>query len=165
MRLDLSEIVKNDGASLEVQVQETISELNELVDDVTFNQPVRFNGKLVNISGILKLEGHMETGYNTKCFRCLLDLNGTLSVDVKEDIIDGRTNPDSETYTYEGNFFEIDKLIKDYVLLNLPVRHVCDEDCKGLCYKCGSNLNVAACECKEETINPQMEALKDFFKN
>jgi len=59
----------------------------------------------------------------------------------------------------------LDSILKDNIILNLPVKKVCDDNCKGLCPRCGVNLNEKTCDCKDENINPQLEVLKKFFDN
>ena len=166
MRLNISDIVKQSGASLDIKFSENLLGLNELFEDVTFDGPVNFEGKLLNVSGILKLRGQISASYHTKCFRCLQNLKEEMSFEIQEDILDARSSTDSEAYTFEGYHFEIDKVIMDYIVINLPMRHECGSECKGLCLKCGNNLNTSSCVCsKEDTINPQMEALRDFFNS
>lgn len=166
MKLDISEIVKQSGASLDIKFSEKLEGLNELADDITFDGPISFEGKLMNIGGVLKLEGQIDAKYLTKCFRCLKDLEREMSFKIQEDLLDAARNQDSEAYTYEGNFFVIDKVIMDNIAVNLPMRHECSLECKGLCPKCGINLNTSSCDCsKEDSINPQMEVLRDYFKS
>ena len=163
MKLNISSIVKTSGASLDVVFNETIAALSSMVNDFTFSEPVSFNGQLVNHGNALKLDGRLSAEYITKCCRCLKDVNNSMSITIKEEFVSAE-NPeaDVDTYTYTGNFIEIDKVLTDNILLNLPIRLVCTKGCKGLCLKCGADLNTKPCECKEETIDPQMEILKNF---
>lgn len=165
MKVNISDLLKNDGSVLDLEFNDVIEELNSVVVDYQFNSPVNFTGKLVNASGILKLDGHLRTEYTAKCYRCLENVNRTMSIDVKENILNAEKNPDTENFTYEGNFILLDKVLTDNVILNLPMRQVCKEDCKGLCPKCGNNFNEKVCQCREDTINPKMEILKNFFNN
>ena len=82
---------------------------------------------------------------------------------IKENFVSIESDVEDESYTYEGKYVEIDKALKDNIVLNLPMKQLCKKECKGLCPKCGKNLNETACDCKEDDINLKMEALKDFF--
>jgi uncharacterized protein len=55
---------------------------------------------------------------------------------------------------------DVDHLVKENILLNLPVQPLCREDCRGLCQRCGANLNEGSCSCAEEEIDPRLELLK-----
>lgn len=54
--------------------------------------------------------------------------------------------------------------VRDYSILSIPLKNLCKEDCKGLCAKCGTNLNVDTCTCEDITINPVWEKLKELKK-
>jgi len=164
MKIDISDIIKVDGASLNVEFNEPISDLNSIIDEFEFNNPVGFKGNITNVSSILKLNGRLETEYKAKCFRCLKDIDCKIDLVVKENFVESGKNADYEAYTYEGNLVELDKVLIDNIFLSLPMKQVCSEDCKGLCPICGCNLNEEVCNCKQdEDINPKMEALKNYF--
>ncbi len=163
MKVNISDIVKSDGASLSLDICETIADLNTITDGFLFDSSVAFKGRLVNVSGILKLTGKLKADYKTRCFRCLAELDETISADIKEDFIDREKDTDGEAYTYEGNFIDISKVLQDNIILNLPVRQICSDNCKGLCKLCGTNLNEKSCECREEEFDPRMQVLHDFF--
>jgi uncharacterized protein len=60
---------------------------------------------------------------------------------------------------FEGNWLYADDLLRQYLLLELPMAPVCREDCKGLCPTCGQNLNEASCDCAPKEGHPAFEAL------
>lgn len=165
MRIDISDITKVDGASLEVSFEGQLEEFENTVGEITFDQPVNFEGSLTNQGGILKLAGTLKTSYSTKCYRCLEELAREVEVRVKEDFVSSDKKENlADAYTYEGNYIIIDKALKDNIILNLPMKQLCSEKCKGLCHRCGTNLNERNCDCKEDFINPKLEVLKNYFK-
>jgi uncharacterized protein len=163
MNINISDIVKTDGASLDIGFIETIDALNTYSDEFVLENPISFKGKLTNIGGILKLDGHLSLRYNTKCFRCLGDLSGELNINIKEDFVKDESNTDVEAYNYQGSCVSLDKALIDSIILELPMKQVCSKSCKGLCQRCGADLNVQSCGCMEEMLNPKMETLKDYF--
>jgi len=165
MKINISNIIKTDGASIDVEFNESLDHLNEIIDDFKFIEDASFNGSVVNKSGIHTLQGNLKTSYTTKCFRCLKDVVRTIDIYVKEDFYNGDDNTDTENYTFEKYHLETDDAIKDNLLLNLPMQTACSKDCKGLCFTCGADLNNGICGCKANETNFKMEALKDFFKS
>jgi len=165
MKIDVSSIVKINGASLDVKFDEAIAELNDLETGFVFKDNVRFEGVLTNAGGVLKLNGGLKASYNVKCGRCVKDIEDSLELKIREDIIEGSDAADVDAYTYNDNYILLDSILKDNIILNLPVKKVCDDDCKGLCPRCGANLNEKTCDCKDDYINPQLEVLKKFFDN
>jgi uncharacterized protein len=164
MKVNVSDIVKTDGASLKVSFREYITDLGDAEDQFQFPEPVEFEGELVNVGGMSKLSGRLQTAYRTDCYRCLKEVDGLVDVMIQENFVESENSTDHEAYTYEGNYVFIDKVLQDSILLNLPMKQVCEEACKGLCPKCGSNRNMEDCSCIEDTTDPRMEALKDFFQ-
>jgi len=66
--------------------------------------------------------------------------------------------------TYEGDYLEIDDLAREQLLLALPTRQLCREDCKGLCLTCGADLNTGTCQCEHQEVDPRWAALAALKK-
>ncbi len=58
---------------------------------------------------------------------------------------------------------ELDEVVISDILLDLPQKNLCRSDCKGLCPKCGQNLNSGKCECEGKTVDPRLEILKQLM--
>ena len=66
------------------------------------------------------------------------------------------------TYLEEGRI-DTDHLLRENILLSLPVQPLCHEDCRGLCSRCGANLNQGACTCTETRVDPRLQALRKLL--
>jgi uncharacterized protein len=69
-----------------------------------------------------------------------------------------------EVAYYDGIVFDVDLMVLEQIELAIPMRFVCREDCKGLCYNCGADLNEGACLCKNEKTDSRLSVLLDFQK-
>jgi uncharacterized protein len=69
---------------------------------------------------------------------------------------------DLELAYYEEDTIDLDRLIFEQIMLQLPIKPLCRETCKGLCPHCGANLNAASCDCRTETCDERLAALKKF---
>jgi DUF177 domain-containing protein len=69
---------------------------------------------------------------------------------------------DLEFSLYEGEDIDLSPLIREQILLALPTRPLCREDCRGLCPQCGANLNLGPCGCRAETGDPRLEAIRSL---
>ncbi|HOM01255.1 MAG TPA: DUF177 domain-containing protein [Acetivibrio sp.] len=166
MRIDISDILKHNGASLKLDFAEHVKVNDFIPEDFDFGGPITFKGTLVNSGGIIKLDGELWADYRAKCSRCLGDIDSKIHIAVKEDFIEEGSDKDEEDYyTYQGKFIELEKVMIDNIILNLPVKQVCDEACKGYCPKCGADLNNNECKCVNEDIDPRLEVFKNFFKD
>lgn len=165
MKLDVSEITAANGAILDFAYNEEPEAIALPTDEVWLDKPVAFSGRLTNHNGTLKLDGKMDVGYSSKCYRCLRDVSGVLKLDISEDIIKDGTASEDDVYTYSGNTVDMDRIVRDNIILNIPMKQLCREDCQGICQICGKDLNNGKCGCEARNeINPQMEKLKNFFK-
>jgi uncharacterized protein len=165
MIIDIANILKSDGASLDIELNEPLKENAFVLGDFVVDRPISFKGRMVNAGGVIKLDGRLAAEYRTNCSRCLKDIESMVEVDIQEDFVEEGSDKTDEHYTYQGKYVDLDKAIKDNIVLNLPVRQLCDDECKGFCPKCGVDLNSNECKCHSDDIDPRMIALKDFFKD
>ncbi len=165
MRVNVSDIIKTEGAGKDVVFNDDLPELLEFDTSVEFKPPFKFTGRIVNFGGLLKLSGELHFEFSANCLRCLNRVETTADVDVEEIFVEIPKSDDVEAYTFEGNVVDIDRPLMDNIILALPMKIICSEDCKGLCKACGNNLNLKNCNCDESKIvDPRMEILKDYFK-
>jgi uncharacterized protein len=165
MRVNVSEIVKTEGAGVDVSFVDDLPELRNFDTLVKFESPFKFTGRIVNLGGLLKLSGELHFEFSADCLRCLSRVDTVMDIAVEENFVKALESADDDAYTYEGNVVDIDKPLMDNVILALPMKVICSEDCKGLCNVCGANLNLKNCNCDEHKIvDSRMEILKDYFK-
>ena len=60
---------------------------------------------------------------------------------------------------------DLNELVYSEVIVSLPMKHLCKDDCKGICVKCGKNLNEGRCDCPEKEIDPRLSALAELLNN
>ena len=97
------------------------------------------------------------------CARCTKPVQERLEVPFEERFV-REVNEDSEeeAYPLEGDFLLLDEALNQAALMALPYRLLCDPDCKGLCFRCGANLNLGPCNCKPEP-DPRFAALQQLL--
>jgi uncharacterized protein len=120
----------------------------------------------------IRLTGEVSTTLESACARCLepviqeVDrkfdlLYRPLGVDAgKEEI--SVTSAEAEISYYQSESLLLEDVVREQVLLALPLRVICREDCKGLCPHCGKNLNLEQCSCAEPIEDPRWAALKEI---
>jgi uncharacterized protein len=77
---------------------------------------------------------------------------------------DGEIADLDEISFLDGCILDVDKLVSDEIVVALPTKVLCKEDCKGLCTICGTNLNHSSCSCDRSVGDPRMAAIRDIFK-
>lgn len=102
------------------------------------------------------------------CDRCLEPVKTVIDFDVDELIEFNKADPDEEQEEkdyIDGYNLDVDKLIFGELLVSIPGKVLCKDDCKGLCAVCGNNLNVAECGCDRDVLDPRMSVFKDILNN
>lgn len=122
----------------------------------------------------IRLVGTLSTRVEVRCARCLEPVENKvaesfdllyrpLGVDARgDDASIGKA--ETEIGYYQGEGLLLEDVLKEQVLLALPVKQVCRPDCKGLCPHCGRNLNLETCECAATLPDPRWSALEDIRK-
>ena len=154
--------------------------LNERLGGETTNSGLHFSGPiqvrldLSRTGRILLVKSRVEARVRCTCARCLDPFTQTLSSEFKMSLRprpDPRLAPpeqielsreDLENDFYEGEEVDLSPLIQDQVLLTLPPKVICREDCRGLCQRCGKNLNRETCQCGDAEVDPRLAPLKQF---
>jgi uncharacterized protein len=102
------------------------------------------------------------------CDRCLTPVRTAVGFDVDEWLeFDAKTgSEDEEEKDYiDGYNLDVDRLIFGELLISLPAKVLCSDDCRGLCPVCGNNLNVSECGCDKTVPDPRMSVFKDILNN
>lgn len=123
---------------------------------------VEVEGEAVNNGGFIIVRGTIKTGAALVCNRCLVEYVQALSVPFSENFNEGSgpaNDGDQDLMYFEGDEIELAEIVRETLLLAEPLKSLCSEDCKGLCAKCGINLNLAECTCDRNIIDPRLAAL------
>ncbi len=164
MILDLSPIINNEGKRLEL---DTVLDFGQTDCGICFKTPASLKGTLLNIGGSLELSAVAAATLECICDRCLETFEKPIEYSFeevlkKEDVNGEDENPDA--IYFQGNSVEIDEIVLNNIILSLPIKNLCSEDCKGLCPDCGQNLNLGECSCDTRATDPRFDALDKFFE-
>ena len=166
MTINISGIFKELGGKMPVECELDLSEVDFLGGMYEFTEPVKVSGTVSNNGKSFILRADCNAKVKTSCARCLKDIIVPVSFGVDENLIrdDGEEIVDEDVIVFEGNGFELDEIILNAFLMNVSGRYLCSEDCKGLCPKCGADLNEGECDCPED-IDPRWAGLLDIMND
>ena len=144
---------------------------NFVFSDVTFSQPLRVGGEVINTAGDMRLHLEVTVSYDTQCARCLcpLRLEKTFTVDKPIGQTAGAmalvNDEDADDYVLiENGCIDLDVPVREQIEADFPMRHLCREDCAGLCPQCGKNKNEGQCDCNLHRQDPRLQKLADLLK-
>lgn len=161
MRCSVKDLLKNDGEITEVGGTLEYDVLESNGDEICFVTPISFSGELKNNNGEILAQGDIEFDYKVRCHRCGEEVTFSEKIPVNEIF---STQSSDEKYLLIGETLDLENMIIDNIRLSLPIKFLCKEDCKGICTKCGTNLNNGQCNCKEEKVDSRFEVLATLLK-
>ena len=118
----------------------------------------------------LLIEGEFSVKAQIPCDRCLTEVEVPIDVSFEKEVdmklsAEGRIDDLDETDFINGYNLDTDKLVYGELLVNWPMKTLCKPDCKGICRKCGKNLNDGPCGCDTVELDPRMAVIAEIFKN
>ncbi len=163
MLLNLKEVFLNDGCRREYDYSLPLSDL-DIGGDYPFKSPVEVSAAAVNRAGLVELKITAVYDYTTRCDRCfepiVRHMEQVFTHGLAVSLIDDENDDYIETPDYT---LELDEVVTSDILLNLPSKFLCKEDCKGLCLKCGANLNDGDCGCDRVQTDSRLEVLRQLI--
>ena len=161
MLLDLRKIIDNPGASAEFECELDSGRLDFPSVAGYLGRPSA-RGRVFNEAGILRLEGEINADMTCICDRCGEEFESakTTVVDAVLALEDSEENP--ELFVIEGDQLDLDDVLSTVFVLDMETKFLCKEDCKGLCSRCGKNLNLGPCGCRKET-DPRFAVLEQLL--
>ncbi len=147
----------------------------------------RLKASLQRVSGSVLLKGEFRANLVDPCKRCLADVPVSLPVSFTLNLVPrSRLNDESfganeddersesagsfgldqaDQESFDGKTIDLDPILREQLLLALPMNVVCSEECQGLCPMCGQNLNEEKCGCVRTVVDPRLAVLKDIKLN
>jgi len=160
--LDTHELGRRAGAMKVVRTTaQAPADLGIAVIGVPPGSPVELDLRLESV-----IEGVLVTGTATvdvrgECVRCLGEVSEELEIDIQELFVYPESDAtEEEASRLEGDLIDLEPLLRDDVVLDLPFQPVCREDCAGLCVECGANLNADPDHTHEAAPDPRWEKLR-----
>ena len=137
---------------------------------VSFPSPMKVVGEITNTAGYMRMQLTTSVDYQAECARCLTPVCGCFSLDLEKTVATkdmlGDVDEDKlDDYAIvEDGFLDMDELLLLQMEMEFPVRFLCKDDCRGLCQRCGKNLNDGPCNCEKSELDPRLEPLRALYE-
>ena len=165
MLLGLSKIIDCPGASLPFSTSVDLSDLRYGLS-YPVSEPVLAEGTVRNTAGVLVMQGSLHTMIHGICDRCAGEFDRKIEFPIDVVLVTelaSEENEDERVFPLEGDSADLDDIVRTVFVLNLDSKLLCREGCKGLCPRCGKNLNDGPCNCRKE-LDPRFAALKQLLE-
>lgn len=169
MKIDVSDVLKEVGSSKEFSGNFMPENTTYQGEEIEFDEPFWVEGTVTSGNeGILIVQATVKSSSKLQCGSCMepyiYPMNFSFTAEFRT------SGDDPDIYFYKGYSIDIKDAIMDNFFLELPSLRRCKEDCKGLCPRCGINLNENQCKCmdekeeeQEDDIDSRLAVLKEFF--
>lgn len=128
------------------------------------NVQVDVEGTLTNEGERYIFDAKANAHLKTQCYSCLTSIYLPLSFEINEVYSKIQFHDeDLLIFSSKDNIINFTEAIRRNIVLNLPMKLACSDECKGLCHLCGADLNLEECTCKKEYINPKFEKILQLF--
>lgn len=163
MRFDLKDIIRTPGAALPIAFSMDLSDVDWNGERLAV-RPVEVQGAVRNRAGALELTCRMTTVLELTCDRCTKPFVQEKEVSYQTLLSTEPEGEDSGDIVFlGGEVLDAGELLREVFILAMDSKHLCSEDCKGLCPGCGVDLNVEPCRC-EKQVDPRLAGLARFFE-
>jgi len=162
IRFDVSALTKARllGASFTLNVDTGPQSLTDL--KVNF---LRGTVQAVRVQGGLLVRGTVKSQLGLECVRCLEPFVLPITLELEETFRLPGTGPKLDvSYTVsDGGWLDLAPLLREQAWVVIPIKPLCNSDCKGLCPQCGANLNLGSCTCERVKVDPRLALLRDML--
>ncbi len=178
MRVHIGSIKERRGATITVDFEERLPAPWET--EARLVDPVRVRALVTNSGACFTVRGEIKTAIELPCDRCLKEFVSPVELEFDEEFCpQGWNDPaehlpsyddeweeaeDESANVFEGDSFDIDGIVQEYLVLARPPKVTCRDDCKGICPVCGVDRNESACSCEVDDIDPRMAGLAKMFE-
>lgn len=163
MRIDLRKFFSGDGVVQNIDYSFELRDV-EIDGAKPFISPIEVHGTLKSFEGSAELKAELTYDFSMPCNRCMEETLTKCRLSVFHTLVRSIHEDDNESYIQvEDEAVDLDELLYSDIILELPAKYICKEDCKGICPHCGKNLNKESCNCGKNQIDPRFEVLKKLI--
>ena len=169
MIVDVSDIISNENREMSKDVTIDFTSFDAGMGAFSVLKKSPFTLSFINVGNKrLNIAGETEVTIAIPCDRCLTEVPVDFGIEISKEInlekfLTGDIEELEDTNYMLGTSLDVDKLIFGEILVSWPMKVLCREDCKGICKRCGTNLNQAECQCQKTEPDPRMAAIQDIF--
>ena len=165
MLLGLSKIIETPDSELPFRTELDLHDL-QFGGSCPVQEPVRAEGSVRNVAGVLVLQATVSTTLHATCDRCAAEFLREVSYPVEAVLtreLEDENAADEWTFLLDNDSADLDEILTTAFVLNMDSKLLCRDSCKGICPRCGKNLNDGPCQCEKE-LDPRFAALKQLLQ-
>lgn len=173
MQISISSIKDQQGSALPFDFSISEADFPPLGDDIRLLSAVRVHGKVLNTGESMLVRAQAEGRLELQCSRCLqpvqIDVDAVIEERYRRLGADGLAEHEADALAdeedvgyYERDRIDVGEVVRENFALQIPMKPVCSDGCRGLCPQCGVNFNVETCDCSQDETDPRLAVLREW---
>ena len=169
MKVNVAELIRRPGAQIDVKLEGYLPSLERIAGSNLLS-PVTAKLRIDNSGTLIVVEGTLLVRVQLHCSRCLKEFALDLDVSFNEAFREKGPSAgmgmeqDDEIILFSGDIIDFTTTIRDNLIAALPMKALCQKNCRGLCPRCGQDLNQGECDCPKSEGDPRMAVLGKLLK-
>ncbi len=175
MKIDLTSLKREKISQVDLNFLLNLDTINYHGDVIIQLSPASVTGKLYVMNDKIFLACEVFTEFQVNCSRCLKSFNYPMDTKINAELVPEDTVEDDDEIDdlvyYQNDIIDLNEVVRENIILQLPMKMLCTENCKGLCSQCGGDLNLHQCECnsaedeeeEEEVLDPRLAKLRKLL--
>jgi len=163
LQMDVNRLKRAPGDSASFRLSEEIPPLDHQGEKISFAGPVKASLTVANNGKMLRVEGTVSGELRLTCGRCLEPFSFPFDLPLEESYVNTDEGATEDTVAFTGDLLDVTPEVYKNIIMALPMKALCGEDCPGLCPGCGRRLDRGTCDCAGEEIDPRLSALKKLL--
>ena len=165
MKINIAQIKKKQSLAERIVANIEPVELEISPEDVLIDGDLLLDFLISNVGDVVLLDGKIQALVIMSCSRCNTICKTFCTGDFKEKFYPfGTEDINDDELVFSDDIVDITEVVREALLLSLPMTTLCKEECKGLCDICGIDKNTQECSCEEQKINPRFAVLQGLLK-
>ena len=163
MVIDVSELCSNKNTRKEIHLELEKDKFFYENEFIQFSKPVKLHLILKPNGNEIDLTGSIEAELLFACSRCLETFSHSIHIELNERLSKTLKSEDEDIIFIKDDRLDLNEVVENNIISVLPIKRLCNKDCKGLCHQCGINLNHSTCKCAIDDVDPRLAKLKELF--
>jgi len=165
LQLDVAKLKRSPGESVSFELMSDMPPIEMAGEKISFDGPVKAILNATNTGHAIIVEGTASGKLLLNCSRCLEPFVYSFEVPFTEIYTTSvEEATEEEAISFSGDIIDVTPEVLKSIIMELPMKAVCHDECQGLCPGCGQNLNMGKCRCEGTDIDPRLSALQDILK-
>lgn len=166
MKVLFSDLISKRERSKDLEYNFDMEKFTFSGEEIVPTEKVLVNGKVISNNTEVLLDLNIKTVLKLVCSRCLETFIYPIDIDIEERFTNDDEVEDDDITFVKGDALDVTEIVESVIISTLPIKRICSSNCKGLCQKCGENLNKSSCTCDDDgNIDVRFAGLKALLEN